>query len=156
MNDEYLSTSSRSGRTGEGGEGERVVTHDIISIKYFSRVNNIGSVREGFQSNDRPLPLRHYYFDLPRIISEGCQQGLTGRIGLALSRSRGSKIIKIQNPYAPAASGIRRSLYRSPRKRLFISVDLPRPVSPNTIRVNSKPRFTDFRCTCSGSVAKPI
>lgn len=27
---------------------------------------------------------------------------------------------------------------------------------PTTIRVNSKPRFTDFRCTCSGRVAKPI
>uniref|UniRef100_A0A2M4DE37 Putative secreted protein n=1 Tax=Anopheles darlingi TaxID=43151 RepID=A0A2M4DE37_ANODA len=49
-----------------------------------------------------------------------------------------------------------RCLYRSVRNSVLISVDLPRPISPQTMSVNSKPRFTDFRCTCSASVEKPI
>ncbi len=40
--------------------------------------------------------------------------------------------------------------YRSLRKSELTRVDLPRPLSPTTIRVNSKPRFTDLRWTCGG------
>lgn len=56
---------------------------------------------------------------------------------------------------SPMASGIMRSGYRSVRNRLFTSVDLPSPDSPTTIRVNSKPFFTDLRCTWLGRLAKP-
>uniref|UniRef100_A0A0K8R3R2 Putative septin 5b n=1 Tax=Ixodes ricinus TaxID=34613 RepID=A0A0K8R3R2_IXORI len=55
-----------------------------------------------------------------------------------------------------SAFGSLRSSYKSVRKRLLISVDFPRPDSPTTIRVKSKPLLTDLRCTCSGRVAKPI
>ena len=34
--------------------------------------------------------------------------------------------------------------YISVRNIEFIKVDLPNPVSPTTIKVNSKPFFTDF------------
>ena len=34
--------------------------------------------------------------------------------------------------------------YTSVRNMELIRVDLPRPLSPTTIRVNSKPRFTAF------------
>lgn len=47
----------------------------------------------------------------------------------------------------PTASGIIRSGYKSVRNKLFTKVDFPRPDSPTTISVNSKPFFTDFRCT---------
>lgn len=55
----------------------------------------------------------------------------------------------------PIASGIVRSGYRSVKNRLLTSVDLPRPDSPTTISVNSKPFFTDLRCTWFGKLAKP-
>lgn len=49
--------------------------------------------------------------------------------------------------YIPMASGMVRSGYKSVKKRLLTSVDFPRPDSPTTISVNSKPFFTDLRCT---------
>lgn len=45
----------------------------------------------------------------------------------------------------PMASAIVRSGYKSVKKRLLTRVDFPRPDSPTTISVNSKPFFTDFR-----------
>lgn len=47
----------------------------------------------------------------------------------------------------PIASGITLSGYKSVRNKLLTKVDFPRPDSPTTISVNSKPFFTDFRCT---------
>lgn len=55
-----------------------------------------------------------------------------------------------------STDGTTRFLYKSPRNNELMSVDLPSPVSPATNKVKSKPRFTDFRCTCSGNVAKPM
>lgn len=49
--------------------------------------------------------------------------------------------------YLPIASGIILSGYKSVRNKLFTRVDLPKPDSPTTIRVNSKPFLTDFLCT---------
>jgi len=54
-----------------------------------------------------------------------------------------------------AAVGMGLSVYRSVRKRLSIRVDLPSPLSPATIRVNSNPFFTDFLWTWLGRLAKP-
>lgn len=39
---------------------------------------------------------------------------------------------------------------------MLISVDLPSPDSPTTIRVNSKPFFTVFRWTMSGKLPNPM
>lgn len=49
--------------------------------------------------------------------------------------------------HLPTASGIIRSGYKSVRNKLFTKVDFPRPDSPTTISVNSKPFFTDLRWT---------
>ena len=57
--------------------------------------------------------------------------------------------------YLPVALGMILSGYKSVRKRLLTRVDFPRPDSPTTIKVNSKPFFTDFRCTWFGKLAKP-
>ena len=54
-----------------------------------------------------------------------------------------------------AAGGITRSGQRSVWNREFIRVDLPSPLSPATIRVNSKPFFTDFLWTWLGRLANP-
>lgn len=48
-----------------------------------------------------------------------------------------------------------RSGYRSVKNKLLTKVDLPNPDSPTTISVNSKPFFTDLRCTWFGKLAKP-
>lgn len=45
------------------------------------------------------------------------------------------------------ASGMVRSGYRSVKNRLLTRVDFPKPDSPTTMSVNSKPFFTDLRCT---------
>lgn len=56
---------------------------------------------------------------------------------------------------SPTESGITRSGYKSVRNKLLTRVDFPKPDSPTTINVNSKPFFTDFRCTWLGRFAKP-
>lgn len=95
-----------------------------------------------------------------------------------------SGLVRTTPGYSPSALSSFRSLYRSVRKRLWTRVDFPRPDSPGhkgqrksqlrsglthdlrgstqkfdhspaTMRVKSKPFFTDFRCTWLGSVAKP-
>lgn len=47
--------------------------------------------------------------------------------------------------HKPVASGMTLSGYKSVRNKELTRVDLPRPLSPTTMRVNSKPFFTDFR-----------
>ena len=49
--------------------------------------------------------------------------------------------------YKPIASGITLSGYKSVRNNELTKVDFPSPLSPTTMRVNSKPFFTDFLCT---------
>lgn len=56
---------------------------------------------------------------------------------------------------SPMASGTTLSGYKSVRKRELTSVDFPNPDSPTIISVNSKPFFTDLRCTWFGKLAKP-
>ena len=48
-----------------------------------------------------------------------------------------------------------RASYTDLQRSDWMSVLLPRPLSPTTMSVRLKPRLTAFRCICSGSVLKP-